>query len=183
VADWETAYHYEPASVVSGDYCDLLSHDGDFYFVVRDVSGKGVSAALLMTHLHATFRPLVFQGLPLEQIMARARSIGSAAFSMLRQRRAGRGPDARGPQDYSGGTHRGDRYAYRDLTITQSHIRGEGFGDSLAPVSHNFGDHPQSPKSASRRERQGRKERLHQGTAPHCPKAIFRRDAGAQREA
>jgi sigma-B regulation protein RsbU (phosphoserine phosphatase) len=58
--------------LVSGDYCDLLSHGGDLYFVVGDVTGKGVSAALLMTHLHATFRALVYQGLPLEQVVARA---------------------------------------------------------------------------------------------------------------
>lgn len=72
VGKWETAYHYEAASVVSGDYCDLLSYGGYLYFMVGDVSGKGVSAALLMAHLHATFRALAFQGLPLEQIMERA---------------------------------------------------------------------------------------------------------------
>ena len=72
VPGWETAYHYQAASVVSGDYCDLLVHDGELYFVVGDVTGKGVSAAMLMVHLHATFRALVYQGLPLELILARA---------------------------------------------------------------------------------------------------------------
>lgn len=72
VADWDAAYHYEAANVVSGDFCDLLHHDGALHFVVGDVSGKGVPAALLMAHLHATFRALVFQGLHLAQVMARA---------------------------------------------------------------------------------------------------------------
>jgi phosphoserine phosphatase RsbU/P len=71
-AGWETAYFYKAAGVVSGDYCDLLSHAEGFHFIVGDVSGKGVSAAMLMAHLHATFRPLVSQGLPLERIMERA---------------------------------------------------------------------------------------------------------------
>jgi phosphoserine phosphatase RsbU/P len=71
-AGWETAYFYKAAGVVSGDYCDLLSHDEGFHFIVGDVSGKGVSAAMLMAHLHATFRPLVSQGLALERIMERA---------------------------------------------------------------------------------------------------------------
>jgi sigma-B regulation protein RsbU (phosphoserine phosphatase) len=37
-----------------------------------DVSGKGVSASILMSHLHATFRSLIPQGLPLEEVFSRA---------------------------------------------------------------------------------------------------------------
>ncbi|HPA27861.1 MAG TPA: SpoIIE family protein phosphatase [Acidobacteriota bacterium] len=71
-AGWETAYLYRPAKIVGGDYCDLLVHDGRLYFAVGDVSGKGVSAGLLMSHLHATFRALVAQDLPLSEILFRA---------------------------------------------------------------------------------------------------------------
>jgi sigma-B regulation protein RsbU (phosphoserine phosphatase) len=71
-AGWEAAYHYAPAGHVSGDYCDLLTTGDDLYFLVGDVSGKGISAALLMSHLHATFRTLVSQNLPLQTIMERA---------------------------------------------------------------------------------------------------------------
>lgn len=71
-AGWEAAYHYAPAGHVSGDYCDLLTTGDDLYFLVGDVSGKGISAALLMSHLHATFRTLVSQHLPLQTIMERA---------------------------------------------------------------------------------------------------------------
>ncbi len=69
---WKAAYHYEPAGQVSGDYCDLIPHGKDLYFIVGDVSGKGVAAAMLMSNLHAMFRVLIPTGLPLEQLMERA---------------------------------------------------------------------------------------------------------------
>jgi sigma-B regulation protein RsbU (phosphoserine phosphatase) len=70
---WQVARHYEAAGPVSGDYCDLAPDgDGSFYFMLGDVSGKGVSAAMLMTQLHATFRTLKSVGLPLTQIVERA---------------------------------------------------------------------------------------------------------------
>ncbi len=69
---WKAAYHYEPAGQVSGDYCDLIPHGKDLYFMVGDVSGKGVAAAMLMSNLHAMFRVLIPTGLPLEQLMERA---------------------------------------------------------------------------------------------------------------
>jgi len=73
-AGWEAHYRYQPAGPVSGDYCDLLTAgDGreDLYFAVADVSGKGVSAALLMAHLNASFRSLIQVGLPLPEILSR----------------------------------------------------------------------------------------------------------------
>jgi sigma-B regulation protein RsbU (phosphoserine phosphatase) len=75
VAGWETAYHYEGAGLVSGDYCDLLSHGNDLYFTLGDVTGKGVAASMLMAHLHATFRTLVSLEFPLDQVMERASSM------------------------------------------------------------------------------------------------------------
>jgi phosphoserine phosphatase RsbU/P len=72
---WQTDYHYQGASIVSGDYCDLFTDDRGLHFVVGDVSGKGVSAAMLMAHLHATYRALVPQALPLGEIVERASSI------------------------------------------------------------------------------------------------------------
>lgn len=76
---WKTSYHYEPAGLVSGDYCDLL-HDGKhLYFMVGDVSGKGIAASMLMANLHAMFRVLVPTGLPLDQLVERANRIFSAS--------------------------------------------------------------------------------------------------------
>lgn len=73
VDGWEIAYHYQPAGPVSGDYCDLIQGDGSStYFLVGDVAGHGVAAALLMSHLSATLRTLVSIGLPVNQLMERA---------------------------------------------------------------------------------------------------------------
>ena len=70
---WQASYHYQPAGVVSGDYCDLVSAaDGSLYFMLGDVSGKGIAAAMVMTQLHAMFRTLISVGLPLNQLAERA---------------------------------------------------------------------------------------------------------------
>jgi sigma-B regulation protein RsbU (phosphoserine phosphatase) len=70
---WRAAYHYQPAGPVSGDYCDLVASEaGDLYFMLGDVSGKGVAASMLMAHLHALFRALIGVGLPLVQMVERA---------------------------------------------------------------------------------------------------------------
>jgi phosphoserine phosphatase RsbU/P len=72
VDGWRACYHYQPANVVSGDYCDLIETDDGFLFLLGDVSGKGVAASMLMTHLHATFRTLAGQNLPLQKMMEHA---------------------------------------------------------------------------------------------------------------
>jgi sigma-B regulation protein RsbU (phosphoserine phosphatase) len=76
-AAWRVSYHYEPASLVSGDYCDVVANGGDLYFMVGDVSGKGVAASMLMANLHAMFRVLIPSGLPLPQLVERANRIFS----------------------------------------------------------------------------------------------------------
>jgi sigma-B regulation protein RsbU (phosphoserine phosphatase) len=74
-AGWNVSYHYEPAGMVSGDYCDLIAEGENLYFLIGDVSGKGVAAAMLMANLHAMFRALVPAGLPLEQLVEKANRI------------------------------------------------------------------------------------------------------------
>ena len=70
---WEAAYHYEPAGIVSGDYCDLVpGRNGEFYFILGDVTGKGVAASMLMVHLQAMFRTLIPMGLPLPELVEHA---------------------------------------------------------------------------------------------------------------
>jgi phosphoserine phosphatase RsbU/P len=79
-AGWHVHYRYEPAGPVSGDYCDVIKSDGvsgDLFFSVGDVSGKGVAASMLMTHLHAMFRSLNGVGLPIDQLLGRANSVFS----------------------------------------------------------------------------------------------------------
>lgn len=73
---WEVAYHYQPAGPVSGDYCDLIPGNADQgYFLIGDVAGKGVAAAMLMSHLSAMLRTLITIGLPLSQLMERANRV------------------------------------------------------------------------------------------------------------
>lgn len=69
---WKIDYSFEPAGHVSGDYIDVISDKDCFYFLLGDVSGKGVAASMLMSHLHATVRALLSLDLSLEQIAAQA---------------------------------------------------------------------------------------------------------------
>lgn len=72
---WETSYHYAPVGPVSGDYCDLIPSDGQLFFALGDVSGKGVAASMLMTQLHALFRSLTGTPLPLGQMVSQANRV------------------------------------------------------------------------------------------------------------
>jgi len=52
-----------PASGISGDYYDVLElSDGRVIFAIADISGKGISAAILMSNLHAVLRTLAAAG-------------------------------------------------------------------------------------------------------------------------
>jgi sigma-B regulation protein RsbU (phosphoserine phosphatase) len=69
---WEFSYRYNPAGIVSGDFCDFVKVEGNsFFFVLGDVSGKGISASLMMSQLHALIRSFVTFGLPLQEIVRR----------------------------------------------------------------------------------------------------------------
>jgi sigma-B regulation protein RsbU (phosphoserine phosphatase) len=73
IPGWEIAYHYRPAGVVGGDYCDIIPDDqGGLYFVVADVAGKGVAAAMLTANLRAVVRVLVPLNLPLDKMLLQA---------------------------------------------------------------------------------------------------------------
>ena len=61
VAGYEFAHYYKSAQRVGGDYFDYVRiPDGRWALVIADVSGKGVPAALLMAHLHASCRHHLF---------------------------------------------------------------------------------------------------------------------------
>lgn len=76
-AGWNVSYHYEPAGLVSGDYCDFLESDHGLLVLLGDVSGKGVAASMLMSHLHATFHSLGRTNLPLEGMVEAANRVFS----------------------------------------------------------------------------------------------------------
>ncbi len=75
---FEFAFHSDPAGAVSGDYFDVIRPDprrDASLFVLGDVAGKGLAAAMLGSRLHAIFRALAGIGLPLDQLVARANAI------------------------------------------------------------------------------------------------------------
>ena len=54
-----------PASTVSGDYYDFLTLDSErMVLAVGDISGKGISAALLMATIHSAVRAYSLQDIP-----------------------------------------------------------------------------------------------------------------------
>jgi len=53
----DVATCYQPVMWVGGDYCDMWAlPDGRLVFVIGDVSGKGLPAAMVMTNLRAALR-------------------------------------------------------------------------------------------------------------------------------
>lgn len=61
-----------PAYGVSGDYYDIVQvSKGRLVFAIADVSGKGISAAILVSNLQAVFRLLAESGAPPKEICAR----------------------------------------------------------------------------------------------------------------
>ncbi len=72
-----------PARTVSGDYYDfLLFGETGLGMALGDISGKGISAALLMATLHSAVRAYRFAG---EELV----TAGTAALANLRTRRVG----------------------------------------------------------------------------------------------
>ena len=54
-----------PARGIGGDYYDILQRsDGRLAFAIADISGKGISAAILMSNVHAVLRTLFDAGHP-----------------------------------------------------------------------------------------------------------------------
>jgi phosphoserine phosphatase RsbU/P len=73
IPGWQVAYHYRPAGMIGGDYCDAIADGkGGAYFLIADVAGKGVAAAMLTANLRAVFRALIPLGLPVDQLLAHA---------------------------------------------------------------------------------------------------------------
>jgi sigma-B regulation protein RsbU (phosphoserine phosphatase) len=72
---WKADFIYQPLGPVSGDYCDVIPVGDDLYFILGDVSGKGMAASLLMSSLHAIFHTLIPLGIEIKKMMARANSL------------------------------------------------------------------------------------------------------------
>ena len=73
VNGWEFSYHYNPAGAVSGDFCNFIKLGNDSaLFTLGDVSGKGISASFMMSHLHALINSLLSLNLPVNELLQRA---------------------------------------------------------------------------------------------------------------
>jgi len=75
---WEFSYIWEPFGSVSGDHIDLLRPANErqpIHLLLGDVSGKGVAASLLQSHLHALFRALAPVEKNLSGLFGRASSL------------------------------------------------------------------------------------------------------------
>lgn len=63
---------YQPHFEVGGDYYDVIRLDeNEIGFCIADVSGKGISAALLMSNFQATLRALFTRDIPLKSLIER----------------------------------------------------------------------------------------------------------------
>jgi sigma-B regulation protein RsbU (phosphoserine phosphatase) len=70
---WSFSYHYSPAGPVSGDFTDIIPlNDDSVIFLIGDVSGKGISASLMMSHLHGLIHSLLSFGLSVNELIEKA---------------------------------------------------------------------------------------------------------------
>ena len=76
VADYQIAGKSIPAKDVGGDYYDFIQiDDKNFAFCLGDVSGKGMSAAMLMSNLQATLRAQILSGFNSTETLKRANTV------------------------------------------------------------------------------------------------------------
>jgi serine phosphatase RsbU (regulator of sigma subunit) len=73
---YQIAYATRPANTVAGDYYDVIlrpgreASDNRILFVVADVAGKSIPAAMLMATFQASLRTLSMSGVPLAELIA-----------------------------------------------------------------------------------------------------------------
>lgn len=67
----DLAASLKPAKEVGGDLYDFFVKDRRLYFIVGDVSGKGVPAALFMAITKASFRTIVDSNIPVRDMAAK----------------------------------------------------------------------------------------------------------------
>jgi sigma-B regulation protein RsbU (phosphoserine phosphatase) len=79
LASLEVHGFFRPARTVSGDYYDFLTLDSDrLVLAVGDISGKGISAALLMATIHSAVRAYSLQDIP---VLREPATVGATAGS------------------------------------------------------------------------------------------------------
>jgi sigma-B regulation protein RsbU (phosphoserine phosphatase) len=72
----QVSSYYQPHYEVGGDYYDFISlNDEEVGFCIADVSGKGISAALMMSNFQASLRALFTSEIPMEKLACRLNGI------------------------------------------------------------------------------------------------------------
>ncbi len=76
VPHYEVAAVAQPCATVGGDFYDVISLGNNRYsFVMADVTGKGVPAALLVSTLHASLRAYIHSNTDLAELTAKLNSL------------------------------------------------------------------------------------------------------------
>jgi phosphoserine phosphatase RsbU/P len=76
IPGYQIAYATQPANTVAGDYYDVILRPGRepsadrILFVVADVAGKSIPAAMVMATFQASLRTLSTSGIPLAELVA-----------------------------------------------------------------------------------------------------------------
>ena len=86
-----------PARTVSGDYYDFVSLNSDrLMLAVGDISGKGISAALLMATIHSAVRAYSIEDVPVlrEPMLYEPAAVGAVGRSEVMLASESRGADA-----------------------------------------------------------------------------------------
>ena len=77
--------YYHPHFEIGGDYYDFMSfNDNEFAFCIADVSGKGVSASLLMANFQANVRAMLRQKMGLRKMI---KELNAIVLSMTKSER------------------------------------------------------------------------------------------------
>ncbi len=76
IEGWDIVGKTIPSKTVGGDYFDIIQiSQNEFLFVIADISGKGVPAAILMSNLQAIIKTLISLNLPLNELVRRVNNI------------------------------------------------------------------------------------------------------------
>jgi phosphoserine phosphatase RsbU/P len=76
IPGFEVAGTWEPARTVGGDYYDVIQlSDSEAALCIADVSGKGISAALLMANVQAAVRAFARESVPPSEVCSRLNSV------------------------------------------------------------------------------------------------------------
>lgn len=73
---WDIVGKSIPSKTVGGDYFDFVElSENEYLFIIADISGKGIPAALLMSNLQASIRTLTELNLTLDEIVRKVNSL------------------------------------------------------------------------------------------------------------